>query len=500
MKKEPPITTVALERLAPFERCQKLVERGEFELAEKYFREAIAADPFDRSMLLGYALMKRLDDSREEALQILNHCERVFGSDAEILAMRAQIELERGGNAIPIYEQLVAVDPRNGNFKLGLATAIAAEGDLESAVTLLMHALEQDPEWLEGQNLLAKLRWECGDATTFDDGYKRAMNRLSNSQPLCFAHCGLLASGQHYERLAIAVESARQRYGEHPLFDMFEAQAASETGDTARAKALFAKIGPIHDYSFAAVKMRALLRAGRADSAAEVGKPFLNEAGANFIWPLMALAWRQCDERRWRWLERFETTVRMLELGMTDDALDRLAAKLRILHAAKAHPMDLSARKGTQTRLNLLERSDPEFVDLRKAIRQAVRIYLDGLPKAEHDHPFLSPPRRNFRFAGSWSIRLGAAGHHVSHVHPAGWISSALYITVPEKLRANRREGWLAMGGAPPELGLNLPAVRHFEPKRGRLVLFPSIMWHGTEPFESGERMSIAFDIAPFSA
>jgi predicted 2-oxoglutarate/Fe(II)-dependent dioxygenase YbiX len=32
------------------------------------------------------------------------------------------------------------------------------------------------------------------------------------------------------------------------------------------------------------------------------------------------------------------------------------------------------------------------------------------------------------------------------------------------------------------------------EPKVGRLVLFPSFLWHGTRPFPRGERMTIAFD------
>jgi Putative 2OG-Fe(II) oxygenase len=31
---------------------------------------------------------------------------------------------------------------------------------------------------------------------------------------------------------------------------------------------------------------------------------------------------------------------------------------------------------------------------------------------------------------------------------------------------------------------------------RGRLVLFPSTNWHGTLPFDEGERLSIAFDVA----
>ena len=46
--------------------------------------------------------------------------------------------------------------------------------------------------------------------------------------------------------------------------------------------------------------------------------------------------------------------------------------------------------------------------------------------------------------------------------------------------------GWLALGEPQAELGLDLPPIRLIEPKPGRLVLFPSTMWHGTRPFADG--------------
>jgi hypothetical protein len=55
--------------------------------------------------------------------------------------------------------------------------------------------------------------------------------------------------------------------------------------------------------------------------------------------------------------------------------------------------------------------------------------------------------------------------------------------------------GWLALGEAS-EVGVDLPPLRLIEPKPGRLVLFPSTMWHGTRPFEAGERLTVAFDVA----
>jgi hypothetical protein len=57
------------------------------------------------------------------------------------------------------------------------------------------------------------------------------------------------------------------------------------------------------------------------------------------------------------------------------------------------------------------------------------------------------------------------------------------------------RAGWLTLGEPQKELGLDLPPFRYVEPRVGQLVLFPSWMWHGTIPFESGERLTVAFDV-----
>jgi hypothetical protein len=40
--------------------------------------------------------------------------------------------------------------------------------------------------------------------------------------------------------------------------------------------------------------------------------------------------------------------------------------------------------------------------------------------------------------------------------------------------------------------------LRYVQPQSGRLVLFPSYLWHGTTPIHGDEpRMTIAFDAVP---
>ena len=61
--------------------------------------------------------------------------------------------------------------------------------------------------------------------------------------------------------------------------------------------------------------------------------------------------------------------------------------------------------------------------------------------------------------------------------------------------RTDAQAGWLALAEPQAELGLALPAAQLIEPKMGRLVIFPSTMWHGTRPFPDGERLTVAFEV-----
>src|SRR5690606_34229640 len=114
------------------------------------------------------------------------------------------------------------------------------------------------------------------------------------------------------------------------------------------------------------------------------------------------------------------------------------------------------------------------------------------------DHPLTARNHGPVQVQGCWSVRLHSGGFHVNHVHPQGWISSACYLSVPDEAQdADRKAGWLKFGevrypapGAGPE--------RFVQPRPGRLVLFPSYMWHGTNPIIGpGPRVTVAFDAAP---
>jgi hypothetical protein len=158
-----------------------------------------------------------------------------------------------------------------------------------------------------------------------------------------------------------------------------------------------------------------------------------------------------------------------------------------------AQPLDQSVRGGTRTDGPLFKQIDPAIRALRQAAVSAVQDYIEGFPSMDSAHPVLPAPRNgSVRFAGSWSVRLAgrSGGHHANHIHGMGWLSSALYVALPQTVDGT--EGGLTFGARPDELKLDIEPLTTTKPATGWLMLFPSWLWHGVTQFADGERLTVA--------
>jgi hypothetical protein len=88
-------------------------------------------------------------------------------------------------------------------------------------------------------------------------------------------------------------------------------------------------------------------------------------------------------------------------------------------------------------------------------------------------------------------------GYHSNHIHPLGWLSSAFYVTLPDDLQNERtKAGWFYVGVPNIKLQPELTPTRYIKPEIGKLILFPSFLWHGTVPFKEGSyRLTVAYDV-----
>ena len=397
-----------------------------------------------------------------------------------------------------LYALAHRLAPMDGDVLVGMAAALNQEEGPGPALDLLDEKLKLHPEWIQGHMLFARLSFVDGRRDSFASTIERSLALRPGDTNLWRELVTILIHAERFEEALETIGRGRAAAGSHPAFDANEAVCFSELGDAATADRLFAPLEGIDEVNLIVRRIRHHLRSGRPDSAASLAEPLLDGPGAGFAAPYLSIAWRVLDDPRWKWLEGDERLVGVYDLAESLPPLDMLAARLRALHRGQDAPLEQSLRGGTQTHVDLFARIEPEIRALRRTVVEAVRRHIDRLPEPDPSHPTLGKVRNALiRFSGSWSVRLGPGGHHINHIHPEGWFSSALYVSLPPAGAGGEHAGWLALGGQNGEIGVDLPPIRLVEPKPGRLVLFPSTMLHRTLPFETGERLTVAFDVAP---
>jgi tetratricopeptide (TPR) repeat protein len=408
-----------------------------------------------------------------------------------------ELLLEEGDpeTLVPL-QKLHLILPNDLGITLSVAEALEAKGQFDEAIALLDAYTEMSPEWNAGHLALARMRGEAGGQHDVSSGYERALIAMPESPDLWAHYAAFLRSNDSPAAALAVLQRAKRHVRFDPTLALIEAGISDDMGDTERSAALLKKI-PIDHYGATAVRMRHLIRSGKPDEASAVGERALTEKPDDIgLWALISLGWRMVDDPRESWLNPAAALFTTMDIGLPGDA-NELVETLRQMHVARRHPPGQSLRNGTQTRGSLFRRRDACIMELGQHILSAVHRYFSLLPPTDATHPLLRHRNQPQDFAGSWSVRLTQGGFHVSHIHPAGIVSSAFYVSLPETLGGENKDGWLAIGDAPPELATGLEPYALVEPKAGRLALFPSYLFHGTRPFQAGERLTVAFDIAP---
>ncbi|KHK93610.1 hypothetical protein LK12_00905 [Novosphingobium malaysiense] len=480
----------AMARLA-----EQALSDGREEEAECKLSSYLERQPRNATLLHWVAMLRRALDRRETAISALVQARRIVPENAGILHALAHVTLEAGRPASALFEQSIRLAPSKPEIRLGLASARFAEGDGARGLAELDAMLAANPGWMEGHRQYAQLAALLGQDGSALSSIDRALARFPQGDELHRMGIALLLEGERYPEALERAKSAIATRGALAPYVLMRAAALDETGRGDEAAHLYDALGAPGDAGHAVWLARHYLRNGQPDQAAAVVEPWLSQPGAEGVWPYAELAWRLCNDPRADWLGGQPGLWKVVDLDPDELGLESLRELLRQLHEGSGRFLDQSVRNGTQTEGALLARIDPQIARVREVLRREVTRFAADLPDSDPAHPMLSQKRTSRpRFAGSWSVRLTGSGFHTPHHHPQGWISSALYLSLPDDL--NGREGQLDLGGAPAELGLALDPRHCVEPREARLVLFPSWMWHGTRPFRAGERMTIAFDVA----
>lgn len=393
------------------------------------------------------------------------------------------------------------------------AEALLESGKLEAALACAKEGVTHFPDHAILHRTTARLHHEAG----VDGDPVQALFQATQTQPENAALWQTLVEllrrlGRDAEAVDTLERSRSQGCPETPGMAVLKAQAMSDRGDITHAnerfEALFAKHADdryvLHNYA------EHLLRNGdpqRADAVCEQALK-LNPYDQLALC-YRGTGWQLLEDPRQHWLLDYESMVVPVEVPVPQGFSDQeaffkaLRDVLEELHQTNAQPIEQSVRGGTQTNGFLFRRQHPLLALLEQQIRVAI---LEGLKTFPEDskHPFwgrraVQASADGLRFSGAWSVRLQNQGYHANHIHSEGWVSSALYISLPsEVVSGSGTQGHIQFGSPMTELGLDLAPKRTVKPSVGTLVLFPSYMWHGTLPFESQEpRTTVAFDLLP---
>lgn len=384
---------------------------------------------------------------------------------------------------------------------LVLGRALQAAGDLAAARDALTEAIARRPDYLDALQTLSQLIWmSTGDPAAALDPLRRAL-RTSPSADLAALTCGVMrdiagpeqayafiqgwtGKGSAGVELAAAATAAWLDPERHFLHARAAATLAPQLAEACHAWAL------------------ARLAQGEVEAALEDIERWLARApGDQVALGLQRTAWRLAGRPEALDEAAYGRLVRSYEIetpaGWSSRAawLDALAAALRRLHSFRAEPFGQSIRAGAQSRTDPRWAGEPVIDATFAAFAAPLADYARAMEPSE---PMGAARTPEAIISGAWSVKLTSGGRHSDHVHPRGRISSAFYVTVPERTASEPVGGWLRFGAVHLGPALELPAEHRVEPTPGLLALFPSYLWHGTEPFSgAGERLTIAFDAKP---
>jgi len=442
--------------------------------AESLLREALQQPmPPEMGAIMHQHLAQALfrQNKQQEALE---HCEISAGLNPAISTDAIRIDilqrLKRYDEAEAVSKSLVARDPANPKwhkshndlmYRLGRADYLKSYDRAPRTPELLLskayflahekraqeaHDVYRDVLALEPENLLAAV------------GLGNALNLMK----------------RHAEAQQLFEELLTRR-GDDPNLLSSVAEAAIAAGDAEKAAAFAERSVALSPYDQVALA-------------------------------ILGTAWRVLGDERDETLNGYDSLIQIYDLDPPEgfSGMESFNAELNAyldrIHPGTREHLDQSLRNGTQTTDKLFG-SGHELVErLQVRIRQAIARYIASM-KDDEKHPLLSRRTRNFDYTGSWSSRLRDCGFHTNHVHPEGWISSCYYVALPAAVEdAQGRQGWIKFGEPALDVTLKNPIRRAIQPRPGRLVLFPSYMWHGTVPFrDATPRTTIAFDVIPKS-
>lgn len=424
----------------------------------------------------------------------------VYAYLAEVLRL-----MGRTNDALGVFQRCFAEGCTDAEAYYLAGNALHDDGQIDLALQHYEKAVSLKPWYLDAHDILNKTLWEYGKRDHFLESFNSASVAMPDLLELRLrqAHYRIVAG--ELKQAESGLEDCLATFGPE-AGTLSELATVKEQLDPAfDVLSLFKQAWELDPHNISSIKRygQALIgkaHYGRALEVLKARKPedqFDQECLA-----LQAVCNSHLDGADAKRLNDYEDLVRVFDLSAPSghaslQAFNQLLLEsLQPLHRSDITPIDPTLVRGTQTQGNLFQTNSAAIKSLKESLRDCVNTYIDQMKK-------IGPGELRNRvtdridFSGARSMQLSNGGFQKDHVQATGWISCIYYVEAPEELDFAAHEGWLKFGDIPFDPG-NQGPQHGIEPKPGRLVVFPSYMYHGTVPIAAGKNLTtVTVEVMP---
>jgi len=377
-----------------------------------------------------------------------------------------------------------------------LANMYADIGELRQASTLYERAIKLNPDYVESLVNHAKVAFELGNTKTWLTLFEQVIRKKARSIPHCTAYINLLLEGKNFAKALVTIDQLLVNYDktisallkaktlrlQNKPSEALEALAPFELSNIAEINLELAENALIlKDLPLATQQLNHLEKHAVKDFSIQQ----VVRSNTYIIERLKGLPVES----------KLKDTVWQRRAPDEVVAMPALRDYLEKLHARLSSPVSQSVRNGTQTRGNFFPTTNNSFKALEKFFKCQIADFIKANISYLNIADNVDISEDTIEFSGSWSVLNKSDGFHVPHYHSKGLVSGVFYVDVPRELSNIDNAGHLYLGRVDKTPFYQVEQFATVKPENGKLVMFPSHMWHGTFPTkQEGIRLTVAFD------
>jgi uncharacterized protein (TIGR02466 family) len=369
--------------------------------------------------------------------------------------------------AINSYQKGLAINPQDARGYFNLGTALRDKGSLSEAISSYKKAIALFPNYTDAYNNLGETLRDSGDMNAAVKHYQEALTRNPNHPNANYNMGEFLYLAKKYSEAANFFERSQlDDWQARQMYCLYKAERYEDFKSTLDHVVQHTR----HTSPFIATL------------ATHYAINFNQDNPYNFCK-------NGCD---------FVYQKSIKELAEPDSPLlEQLLYDIE--HADIAERVQGMLNYGKQSAGNLFKRPEASFRKLGDLVKQEFNNYKTHF--AASNCELIKAFPEVLEFTSSWYVIMQQGGNISSHIHEIGWISGAVYLSIPH---SDGKEGAFEYGTHGDNYPIIAPhsvhdfPVAHTLPKVGDIVLFPSSLFHRTIPFQANEkRICIAFDLKP---